>query len=539
MKVRKVSLSKRIIIILGILLLIGDVIIGCVIYNKVQSLFIKQVQQSAIDLANCAAATIDENMFEAIEETSDENYLGVLDSLRIFKNNTTLEYVYTFKLDDQGQPVFAVDADEEEPAEYGEEYGEMLAGMTSAFSGTAAADEEPSSDEWGTYISAYSPIMVGEKVVGITGVDVSYSSIQDSIHRLLRIIVAICIVVFIILFLVLIRIGQKMNSGFTALNDKIIELADGSGDLHKKINITSGDEFEVVGNSINTFISQLERLIDQVAENSNGNAKGIRDINNNTLEISANMEECSASTETVSQQLEQTSKNVDDLAHEIDSVSESVLEASVRARNAAELAVSHKLQSEDEIRSIQRDIAEMMEQAKAVEQVQKINEEIMEIVNQTRILSINAQIEAARAGEFGRGFAVVAKQVAKLSEDISLSVVDIGEINDQVLEAMKHMVSYLERMTRYLDDSVSADYEAFAEIGKDYGETTEFIQNQMQAIKDQSAEIASTVAVVSNSINDISRAVSDSAEQIEDLCDSTVEMSDGIDRLLEIEILKS
>lgn len=538
MKVRKVSLTKQIIFVLAVLLLIGDILIGVVCYNRVHALFIRQVQQNAMDLAKCAAMSVDVEAFKDTVQNDDENYVKVLEALQLYKHNTTLEYVYSFKLNEEGNAVFAVDADDEDPAIYGEEYGTMLEGMDQAFKGETAADKEPTSDEWGTYISAYSPIMDGESVIGIVGVDVSYSSVQAAIRQLLINLIIICAIVFVLLFVVLIVIGQKMKKGFVTLDNKIAELADGSGDLRKKIDIKSGDEFEALGNTINIFIGQLEKLINEVANSSNSNAQGIKDINNNTISISANMQECSASTENVSLQLGHTAENVEELASNIDFVSEGVVEASKRARKAAELAISHKAESEEQISSIKDDIERMIEQAKAVEQVQKINEQIMEIVNQTRILSINAQIEAARAGEFGRGFAVVAKQVAKLSEDISVSVVDIGEINDQVLLAMKDMVTYLNNMTDYLNVSVASDYEAFAEIGKDFGDTTELIQGQMQSLKEQSADIAVTVSGVSNSINDISRAVSDTAEQIEELCNSTVDMSDGIDKLLEIEILK-
>lgn len=539
MKVRKISLSKQMMLIFTILILVGDLLIGVVVYNRMQALFMEKVQENAINLAQCAAASVDAKAFSNIVADGDEeSYDIVHEQLTRFLENSTLKYVYSFSKNDAGKIIFVVDADPEEPAEVGELYDEELEGVDIAFCGKAAVDDKPSSDEWGKYVSAYCPIFDGKTVVGIVGVDVDYTGIQHSINKLLIIIFLICVTVFVMLFVALLVISRKMNTGFNTLNNKINELADGSGDLNKKISIASGDEFEVIGESINAFILQLQNLVKQVVSSSNGSANSIRSINDNTLTISANMEECSASTESVSEQLSITANNIEILAKNVEEADDKIAQASERARVAAETAIAHRIASEEQIQNLQKDIVNVMKQAEAVSQVQKINEEIMSIVNETRILSLNAQLEAARAGDAGKGFDVVAKEVAALSEEISEAVVRIGDINANVINAMNQMVTYLENMNKFLNASVTQDYITFAEIGDDYGKTTELMQQCMQALRVQSSEIALTVVGVSNSIQDISKVVSDSAGQIEELCGSTVEISDEINNLLEIPIMK-
>ena len=117
-------------------------------------------------------------------------------------------------------------------------------------------------------MSAYSPIFDGTEVVGVVGVDCSFNWIEEQMQNLLNLVLMIAIGTYVVSLVILWLLMMKFKKGMGKLNDKVKELASGSGDLTKEIDIATGDELEVIASNMNIFLGQMRNLVKDVAQST-------------------------------------------------------------------------------------------------------------------------------------------------------------------------------------------------------------------------------------------------------------------------------
>ncbi len=547
MKTRKIGIFTQLFLWLAVLLLIGNSLLGFLAYDRSKTSLFRQIQSNAKNIAQCAAMSVSGDLLRTIEEGEEgtENYAVILEELALFRDNAEIEYIYTLRQVGEDSFVFVVDSDPEEPADIGEEC-ESTDGLSKAFTEkVTAADEEPFTDEWGSHLSAYSPIFDGGEAVGAVGVDFSVNWIDEQMQDLRNLVLIICIGTYVVSLVILGLLMMKFKKGMGKLNDKVKELASGSGDLTREIKIDSGDELEVIAGNMNAFLQQVRNLVKEVAQSTeeilttgqemdttvSDNTRIMNVMNSEIADISNNMKQSAASSKALSENLSESADQIAEFAKNVEEIRSKVQLANESAQTASVVAKENRKNAMESIEVMQERMRKTSKDVQKIEQVRKIAEEIGAIASQTRMLSLNAQIEAARAGDMGAGFAVVATEVGNLSNDIDASVTEINTINGQVLEAVGTLTEVLEEMVRFVTEDVAKDYDAFAKLGEEYGATTDSIRQQMQEIGGQSAQISKDISDINRNVQQITATVTETAESANDIASSTGQIAESLERL--------
>ena len=544
MKVRKIGIAAKIVLAIMALLIASDLVIGVAIYRSVQGDLVQQIKENAMNISRCVAASVDGETLSEILAQGEESpeYEEVLEELMLFLENGGVEYVYTLGKNANGTVVFLVDSDPEEPGMPGDDFGDDGDELVRAFAGETVANEEPYTDEWGTHLSAYSPVYSGNSVVGLATVDVSVDSVNEQTGRIALLIITICVLVLVVGVVVLFIISRVLRSGFVKLNDKVVELANGGGDLTKQIDITSGDEFETIGDNINLLLDYIRNIMLNISKDSDtllSVAKGISsdlsDTQGDAADVSTTMQQLSASM----QQTAATITDITELMHGIvDSfheMSEGIKEGTAYSedmrRDAEEIGgTAEKEQAEagEKIDAMTGSVEEKIERSKAVEQINGLTESIINISSQTNLLSLNASIEAARAGEAGRGFAVVAEEIGTLARDSAEVAAQIQAVSAAVIAAVNELAQETRDMLEFTNDVAKKGYGDLVDTSRAYKESAERMNEMMEHFAELAGNVQESVDRIGSHIESVNSAVDESARGVTSASERTVDMTDHL-----------
>lgn len=344
---------------------------------------------------------------------------------------------------------------------------------------------------------------------------------------------------------------RKVVNPIVKTNKELKEISalinDNNGDLTKRVNVKSSDEIGQLAQGINQFLDilqntigkivegskNLDNMINSVGENVTVSNDNAQDVSSAMEELSATMQEIAATIQTVNDNTESVGKNVVDIADKTGQINNYSQDMRERADSLAKSADENKRTTDEMLGNIVGTLKKAIEDSKSVERVNELTGEILNISSQTNLLALNASIEAARAGEAGKGFAVVADEIRQLADSSRDTANNIQAINEHVTSAVYQLIDNSNKIIKYIEETILADYDSFVQAGAQYNEDACYISETMQEFAEKTEKLKELMKNTVESIEGISSGVEQSANAVTSSAVSTsqlVEQMNSIDK---------
>ncbi|EUB86335.1 methyl-accepting chemotaxis sensory transducer with Cache sensor [Pseudomonas sp. GM30] len=301
----------------------------------------------------------------------------------------------------------------------------------------------------------------------------------------------IAVVIIIALLGMLIRLLiQPLHVMTRAMED----IADGEGDLTKRLTIVNNDEFGVLGTAFNRFVERIHGSIREVSSAtgqvnevalrvvaaSNSSMYNSDQQASRTSSVAAAINQLGAAAQEIARNAAQASNQASD-ARGLAEDGQQVVDRSIKAMNQLSSMLSASSTNIESLNSKTVNIGQILEVITSISQ-------------QTNLLALNAAIEAARAGEAGRGFAVVADEVRNLAHRTQESAQQVQTMIEELQVGARESVSTMSDSQRHSQDSVEIANlagERLNSVTQRIGEIDGMNQSVATATEEQTAVVES------------------------------------------------
>ncbi|MGR5341733.1 methyl-accepting chemotaxis protein [Vibrio astriarenae] len=318
------------------------------------------------------------------------------------------------------------------------------------------------------------------------------------------------------------------------VNEALKDVASGQGDLTKRLDTNTDQEFAELAHNFNTFTESLQQQI--IASKAISS-----DILMGTEKTVHNSQQSSSAMQSQLQELEQLATAMNEMsvtATEVANNAQGAAAAAQEADTATSEGSGIVEQTTTSIDALSARIEQAVEEVQGLESATANIETILKVINdiadQTNLLALNAAIEAARAGESGRGFAVVADEVRTLAQRTQQSTTEIRTMIEQLQAGASSVSAAMAESRTTANQAVAKAQGAKSAL--------ERIRQSIQHISDMNLQIASAAeeqSLVAEEINnntvkikDLSTQVVDSAANANDAMQSQIDSVHQQEQLL-------
>ncbi|MBO2675310.1 methyl-accepting chemotaxis protein [Shewanella algae] len=304
-----------------------------------------------------------------------------------------------------------------------------------------------------------------------------------------------------IFFLVLNQsITAPLKTAIAAMED----IAQGEGDLSKRLEGQGRDEVAALARAFNRFVEKIGRTVSELQPLGASLGEDAEHLTVAVKESNHSADNIHRETASVATAVNQMLATTQEMANNTQQAADAASSVKQQALSGKETMDATLANCQELVRELQaaENLTETLGQASG--RIGGILDVIRTIAEQTNLLALNAAIEAARAGTHGRGFAVVADEVRALANRTQDST---NEIHKLISEIQSGVSAVMESNSQ--TQSQSSELQKQAEAA---GSAMDQILSLVAQISDMNTQLASATEEQSLVTEEINRNVSTISE---------------------------
>ena len=301
-------------------------------------------------------------------------------------------------------------------------------------------------------------------------------------------------------------------------------------------------------NSLTVTFRKMVNTLNECSESLVGSSDSMRTVSNNlmgsvednsatTEELSASILNTNSSIETVTDEVEKINGIVEDITGRVQDGSQKS-DTLIQTANTMSKTASDTLgNNTKKVEETKKNIEIAMSNLQSLVKINEMATQILDITNQTNLLSLNASIEAARAGEAGRGFAVVAGEIGSLAENSSETVNQIQALCVDANKSIESIKECFADIITFMETDVSGKFQEFATMAGQYESVVNDIREVIHNIHNQTSVFSESATNIREQINNVRIASNDNEQGVDDIIvknDLTTQTAESIIKIADL-----
>lgn len=333
-------------------------------------------------------------------------------------------------------------------------------------------------------------------------------------------------------FLGALYMSSKTSSMVGWIKEQLHSLAEGNVNLSpKKLAYDKAIEIREMKEKTLHLADTLKHIMDQLEDRSqelhsvvggltdkiHDSGNSIQQMAEHATEFAAGIQEISATTEILKSHSNTNLQFTSTISTYAAEGSGAAIQMVERAATSMETVKKGKLQTIKILTDIREALKRSMEESRKTAMINDLTKEILDITEQTNLLTLNATIEAARAGESGRGFAVVAAEMGNLANSCGRIANSIQTISKTVMDAVEKLEYDAGLLLSYVDTGVLTDYENFQQNAELYNQDAKNMGGMMTHFANHAKSLETSFIQMNGSISQIASTMAEEKQNIEQI----------------------